>query len=686
MPNVSNNWLLKRIYSLRVYSLKLIFILSISFPALLLSKPVRPIIQNPTKTYSFGLWGGLNYNIHNCDFKSLPGIRSCCPKYESGTGFGFSAGVLFEKYFSEDHGLSIRAGIAQYGADIIFKENVLASLNGEPVNAVFEHRIDARLQSVGADMDLFYKIEHLYDITFSIGFRLAYVYQKTFSQQESILEPADGVYENNERTRLTASGDIPEALNFYGGLVFGISKELPLDDNFSISPELRFNLALTNVSKNLSWKPNSLTIAFAIKYSPSARQEYTKERAKETVVFTPSRNDVDGNLLSVNAYPDDKDVESEKLTTLNVEEFGTIEQRPLLTYIFFNENSTVIAERYKLLGKQAAAGFNVDDLIESGVEDTYYNLLNIVARRMLENPDAKLMIAGYSSSDETNRKSLGLSRANSIQKYMNKIWGISTGRLIVKAALSPPEPSQEFTKHDREENRRVELSSNDWEILAPPTFSGNPTRTNPHVVNFKTENFSHAEVTSWTLEIMQGNRVVDRITGNELPNQVLWNIDSHKPKYSLTDENITFQLKARTGGGAELQSARKTLSVQYITKKFKQRNSINDFFYVKSSIIVPSFKSEQNTAGNQKTLQFVQENIDKKSRVTVTGYSSEGEDGNSPKSESKMRARIVSDFLNSPSPPVIESSSNSTFDESLPEGRFYNKRVDIEVAKPVKSE
>ena len=42
-----------------------------------------------------GIFSGLYF--HSSSFAGLPGVPTCCPKYEQGTGIGFSGAAFFQK-------------------------------------------------------------------------------------------------------------------------------------------------------------------------------------------------------------------------------------------------------------------------------------------------------------------------------------------------------------------------------------------------------------------------------------------------------------------------------------------------------------------------------------------------------------------------------------------------------------
>src|SRR5205807_4091111 len=58
---------------------------------------------------SFGIFTDLSYNRHSANFQGLPGVPSCCPRYESGTGTGPVLGGIYQLPLTPLFDLQLRA-------------------------------------------------------------------------------------------------------------------------------------------------------------------------------------------------------------------------------------------------------------------------------------------------------------------------------------------------------------------------------------------------------------------------------------------------------------------------------------------------------------------------------------------------------------------------------------------------
>jgi outer membrane protein OmpA-like peptidoglycan-associated protein len=143
---------------------------------------------------------------------------------------------------------------------------------------------------------------------------------------------------------------------------------------------------------------------------------------------------------------------------------------PVRNYVFFDEGSTEISDRYVMLRKGQVADFKEDQLEVfkpkrlSGRSDrqmiVYYNILNIVGDRMGKDPQANLTLLGSSAEGVAD----GLAMAESVKKYLVDIFGINASRIKTEGNLKPNVPSEQpgGTKELellREEDRRVTIWS-----------------------------------------------------------------------------------------------------------------------------------------------------------------------------------------------------------------------------------
>src|SRR6185295_5519133 len=94
----------------------------------------------------------------------------------------------------------------------------------------------------------------------------------------------------------------------------------------------------------------------------------------------------------------------------------------------------------------------------------YYDILNIIGKRLADKPDGTITLNGTTDGHEVNSsqaKNLAKSRAESVKKYFTDVWGVSADRITIKASPNPTIPSSQRDTAGISENRRVEIIADD---------------------------------------------------------------------------------------------------------------------------------------------------------------------------------------------------------------------------------
>lgn len=195
---------------------------------------------------------------------------------------------------------------------------------------------------------------------------------------------------------------------------------------------------------------------------------------------------------------------------------------PVRNYVFFNEGSTKIPNRYMLLKKDQVKDFKEDQLeVVTPKELTgrserqmtvYYNVLNILGDRMQKNPTAKVTLVGSSMKGEKDAKAMSAS----VKTYLVDVFGIEPARITVEGRVKPKIPSEQpggklELELLREGDRRVSIESTSPALMME-FQSGPDSPLKPvEIVDFQVApvesyvsfNVSGADTafTKWSLEI-----------------------------------------------------------------------------------------------------------------------------------------------------------------------------------------
>lgn len=149
---------------------------------------------------------------------------------------------------------------------------------------------------------------------------------------------------------------------------------------------------------------------------------------------------------------------------------------PLRNYVYFNNGSNAIPNRYVLLNSNQVKSFKEDQLEDYTPQKlserskrqmtVYYNILNILGDRMQKNPNATISLVGSSEQGPAD----GLAMSESIKKYLVEVFAITPSRISTKGQSKPNIPSQQpggtlELALLQEGDRRVSIESTSSDLL-----------------------------------------------------------------------------------------------------------------------------------------------------------------------------------------------------------------------------
>lgn len=149
---------------------------------------------------------------------------------------------------------------------------------------------------------------------------------------------------------------------------------------------------------------------------------------------------------------------------------------PLRNYVFFDEGSAAIPNRYIMLTNDQASAFKEEQLQNEQNSsmngrsarqlNVYHNILNITGDRLRANPTASISLSGASGNGPVEGKSF----AEAIKLYLVNVFGIDGSRISTQGRTKPLIPSEQpgGTKELellRQGDRRVDIESSSPELL-----------------------------------------------------------------------------------------------------------------------------------------------------------------------------------------------------------------------------
>jgi outer membrane protein OmpA-like peptidoglycan-associated protein len=214
----------------------------------------------------------------------------------------------------------------------------------------------------------------------------------------------------------------------------------------------------------------------------------------------------------------------------------------------------------------------------------------------------------------------------------------------------PDKASTPKTDPDKiQENRRVEIYSDDFRITEP-VFIENINRTaNPAVARFKTSYESEAGLTDWEIVAYQ-NTPDDgdafRINGkNNPPVQTDWILENDQlliPKY---EKPVKYQLSVTDKKGNHFTTDIKQFDVDIITVEEKRINKIDDYEIEKCSLILFDFDKYDISGKNKQIMDNIRKKIKPESIIEIKGYTDRTGDDAYNQTLSEQRANSAKQDL-----------------------------------------
>jgi len=373
---------------------------------------------------------------------------------------------------------------------------------------------------------------------------------------------------------------------------------------------------------------------------------------------------------------------------LHIEEFLSLNMRPLLNYIFFDYNSAFIPNRYKKITADEAGTYDISSLANEPTLPTYYQILNIIGMRMKQNSSAKITLVGCNSdyNKEKGNKQLSQQRAETIADYLIKVWGINSSRITTKSRNLPESASNNSIEDGMQENRRVEILSDNYEILEPVVTNDTIVKVNPPIIRFYNNVKTASGIENWKLQVFEENTLAKSFSGTEnVPSTLDWQVDKEKTGIPKISETISFTLDVTDKSGRSQSTKSELIPLDQITLKKKQESKSGDKRIDYYSLILFQFNSAELSPANTQISQYIKGNLKDNSKILISGYSDRMGDAEHNLDLSEQRAKNLGKTLGSKNIYIRAVGANDLlYDNELPEGRFYCRTVVVEVETPIK--
>jgi outer membrane protein OmpA-like peptidoglycan-associated protein/opacity protein-like surface antigen len=633
-----------------------------------------PAIKYAKPSWYFGVAGGANFNFYRGSTQQLNAGFTAPAAFHDGNGTGLFIAPLLEYRPADSRwGVMLQAGY----------DSRKGSFDQVKTACDCPADLSTDLSYITVEPSVrfapFKSNFYLYG-----GPRLAFNMDKSFTYQLGI-NPA---FPDQEPTP-AVTGEFDKIEKTILSMQIGAGYDIPLssDSNktqFVLSPFVSFQPYFgQNPRATETWNITTVRAGVALKFGQGKDIQEATDLAKDREV-----------QFSVNSP---SNVPGERRMT---------EVFPLRNYVFFNEGSTEIPNRYVLLTKNQVKDFKEDQLetfAPKNLSDrskrqmtVYYNVLNILGDRMQKNPSATITLVGSSEKGPAD----GLVMSESIKTYLVNVFAINPSRITTKGQDKPNIPSEQpggtlELVLLREGDRRVSIESNSADLLMefqsgpdaplkPVQIIASQEAPLESYVTFNNKGAGEA-LSSWSLQITDEQGKAQSF-GPYTQDEV--SIPGKTILGSRPEGDYKVKMIGQTKSGKIVEKETPVHMVLWTPAKMEEG--------IRYSIIYEFNKSKAISIYEKYLTEVVTPKIPLGARVLIHGHTDIiGEEAHN-QDLSLARANDVKNILESSLSKVGrndvkfevtgegENENKSPFENKTPEERFYNRTVIIDIIPAVK--
>ena len=645
-------------------------------PAYAAERASSPRVQDAA--FRLGVIGGYARNAHDTRATVVAGGGMECGAFGSGTGSGYAAGLVGEfPLVGSWLEMTALTTVAERGGTFGEVQTGGMSVLDPNTNTYTElrrnHMYTAGLRAVVAELGVrvspFASIPLYARATTAIAFPMS----PSFRQSEEILSPSGVLYpETNTLERDVASGTIDNTSQF-AGVAGTIGYDIPFGSRLSIAPEATYYYPLSDVTSTYRWRIATMQASIAVKWNFGGR--FPEPIVEATPPVAPPSPPASPTASLASA------------TSLALTQTVVTETFPILPYVFFDEGSPVIAPRYTKITSGERTTFSEERLPRRSLE-AYYQLLNIVGRRLNDNPRARITLKGTSDGREEKvagaANNLARARAQAVKDYFVREWEIDPSRIEVITSSRPTHPSSTQYEEGVQENRRVEIAAAGDDILRPILHRRfNEYAVSPTVAEFETG--ASGDIESWQMRVLAGDRIVhEQEDSGAPPERLRWSLDAGAA------ERIGSEIGTSDSLRCELTLVpRDGERVTQVTS-IPATKTLQPYEVSRLSLIVFDFdRADINVQNRRMVSSFVAGSIAESSTATITGSTDRLGELDHNRQLSQLRAEAVRDLIKAERPGATITRvegigpSKLPYDNDLAEGRYYCRTVAVEVMTPI---
>ncbi len=512
----------------------------------------------------------------------------------------------------------------------------------------------------------------------TIGFNISRSFQYIQDKQPDVY----GEWSAIRKTVISAQAGL--------GIDIPVSKKSS-ETQMTLSPFASFQTNLLNGPRTIeNWSIYTVRAGIAFKFGTGKKATVKPTIITNNImVTTPAEKEVQFSVRAPKFIPFNRSVK---------------ETFPIRKEIFFDMGSSEIPGRYVQLNKQKAASFSEQALQEQQPDNlqtgraarqmnVYHNILNIIGDRMRSNSGSTIVLTGASDNNAGEGKLM----AEHVKNYLVDNYGIEPNRIQTEGREKPMVPSEQpgGTKELdllRIGDRRVDITSNSPEMILQVGGASSPflkpvqiaaVYENPldsHVIF--TVDRGNELLESWNVEVTDEKGAV-QYYGPYTQDQATIPGKTILGNQTMGNYKIVMKGKTKTGVDVKKESSVSLMKAEDAKQEglrysimfdFNQSKTLSDYEAFLTDIVAPLVKENgtvivhghTDVIGSEKNnLTLSTERAKEVQKILEKALSQQGKKG-----------------VHFESYGFGEDEKMSPFDNNLPEERFYNRTVIIDIVNP----
>jgi outer membrane protein OmpA-like peptidoglycan-associated protein len=612
--------------------------------------------QTQQPTWWFGVSGAANISSYTGTTQTLNNSMMVPAAFHKGNGVRPFGSLLTEYRPAGAWGAMLNVGFDGRGGRF---DNVIAPCNCE---ATLKTNTSYLTVEPSLRVGLFSS-----NLFIFAGPRVALNLQKDFAYTQEKQPNTDGEISDMRKTILSGQA--------------GIGYDIPVSapnstTKVSISPFVSYHPYFGQDPRTIeSWSVSTVRAGVALKFGKA------NKAATESTVATTPVGDVEFTIR------EPKSIQVKRVVS---------ETLPLRSSVFFDEGSNVIPARYVSLSSAAAADFKEQQLQPEQVQpiagrsarqlNVYHNILNILGDRLRANPSSNIMLRGASNHGAAEGQVL----AQNVKDYLVNTFAINASRIQIAGSNKPALPSEQPGGRKelallREGDRRVDIASSSPELLMqvggemmkPVQFTNTMQDLSDSQVAFNVKG-AEKQLKSWSIDLTDDQGKVQHYgpftkeQGTVNGNTILNERAEGTYKVVMTGQSLK-GLPVTKQGTVHLVKQTEAIqkSLRYsILFDFNQANAIPAYTKFLTDVVAPLISNgstviihgHTDIIGNDTYNQKLSESrAQETQRILQAALAKQGGD---------VKFQTIGNG---------EDVAYAPFENTLPEERFYNRTVIIDI-------